>query len=194
VTAEERARWRSHHAEHWRPIRHPLTGQYTSVKPAPLHPIPPRGAIRTHYTDHYQMVRDPVTGNYRAVKPQRLKPYAHQPCRYIPTILPATRQQETTPLIEDTPHQGTSAVVNRHARAEGWRITRATHHDRQEQEREAWRQTTNAIAMHWQQYHGDREQRRIMREAVQAILKREAVSTAWEPLRRFRPRPKPHEP
>jgi hypothetical protein len=51
-------------------------------------------------------------------------------------------------LIEDTPRQDTSAAVNRHARAEAWRITNATYHDRQEQEREAWRQTADAVTRH----------------------------------------------
>jgi hypothetical protein len=51
-------------------------------------------------------------------------------------------------LMDDTPRQDTSAAVNRQARAEAWRITSASYHDRQEQEREAWRHIAAAVTRH----------------------------------------------
>jgi hypothetical protein len=51
-------------------------------------------------------------------------------------------------LIDDTPRQDTSAAVNRQARAAAWRITSASYHDRQEQQREAWRHIADAVTRH----------------------------------------------
>jgi ATP-dependent exoDNAse (exonuclease V) alpha subunit len=51
-------------------------------------------------------------------------------------------------LIEDTPRQDTGEAVDRQARAEVRRITSASHHDRQEQQREAWRQIADAVMRH----------------------------------------------
>lgn len=45
-----------------------------------------------------------------------------------------------------------------------------------------------------QQYHGDHEQRRIMREEARALLQRETATTAEEPLRRTRRLKKTYEP
>lgn len=45
-----------------------------------------------------------------------------------------------------------------------------------------------------QGYHGDREQRRIMREEAQAILRRKTANAAEAPLPRARRKPDPYEP
>jgi hypothetical protein len=74
--------------------------------------------------------------------------------------------------MEATPtRQGTTAAMNRQARAERRRINAAEHHDQQAQQRAQWRQEADAIMQHWQRHEGHTEDIRRVQEGLRTEAK-----------------------
>lgn len=79
-----------------------------------------------------------------------------------------------------------------------WRITaQMEREERQERSRiraDLRRERADLAERRRQHYHGDREQRRLVREETRALLRREAANDAEPPRPRSRRKPAPREP